>query len=167
MTALGQVAAGARITAAMLRAVSPNAAYKGSNQSVVSSTTVVNDNALFVPVLANGVYLFEAFISYSGFTRGVSDLKMNWAAPSGSVLNWMPMFLNTSGTLVAAGGNGLGAVIQAGTNGVSNNFTVTGLGTLSVGSTAGNMQLQWAQNTSSTTATMVQAGSLLALWQVQ
>jgi uncharacterized protein YgiB involved in biofilm formation len=128
------------------------------------STTLVNDSALFVPVVANAVYLFESFIQYIGGTQGSSDLKMMWAVPTGSSMSWTPMYVNTSGTLVAAGANGQGATIIAGTSG---NRTISGFGTLAVGSLAGNMQLQWAQNTPSTTATQVIAGSLLTSWQVQ
>lgn len=164
MSALGQVAAGSRVTAAMLRAVAPNAAYKGSAQGVTSSTALVNDSALFVPVLANAIYLFETVIQYVGGTQNSSDLKMMWSAPAGSVLAWSPTYLNTSGVLVAGIANGISATLIAGTSG---NRTITGFGSLAVGSTAGNLQLEWAQNTSNATATQVIAGSLLALWQVQ
>ena len=40
------------------------------------------------------------------------------------------------------------------------------IGTLTVGSAAGTMQLQWAQHTSNATGTIVHAGSSLELWRI-
>lgn len=166
MTAASQVAAGGRATASQIRSIAPLAAYKSANQTVTSSTTMVNDSLLVVPVAANAIYFFEAFISYQGFTQNISDLKMGWAAPSGSTMVWTPLYLNTSGVLIGGIQNLIGATVIAGSNGVSNQRTVSGFGGFSVGGTAGNLQLQWAQNTSSTTPTTVLAGSIISLWQV-
>ena len=57
-------------------------------------------------------------------------------------------------TVQAMGGNGattpLGALVS---------------GTVITGATAGNLQLQWAQNTSNATAASVLAGSALTAWR--
>jgi hypothetical protein len=167
MTALTQLSDGARVSASLLRSVKPLAAYKASSQSVVSSTTLQNDSALFVPVPANAIYWFQAFIAYAGFTQNASDLKFMWSVPSGASMTWEPTYLNTSGAQISNGANAAGAVIVAGTNGVSNFRAITGCGTLAVGGTPGNFQLQWAQNTSVSTATIIQTGSTIELFQVQ
>src|ERR1700722_15342794 len=135
----------------MLRSVAPLAAYKAASQSIASSTTLQNDSALFVPVVANAAYIFEMVISYTGGAQGVSDIKVQWVGPSGTTMLWTPAYINTSGTGVASGTNGIAALVMAGSNGAGNGRAVTGSGTVNVGGTAGNFGLQWAQNSSSGT----------------
>lgn len=166
MTALAQVAAGSRLTAAMVRAVAPNAAYKASSQPVTSSTTLVADSALVIPVTANSIYMFEQVLFYQGGVQGSSDLKFNWALPAGSTMmlagaGLTPAGVQLSGIVKTSSG------FQAGANGVGVQVSVYVFGTLSVGSSAGTCQLMWAQNTSSATATQILGGSIMSAWQVQ
>jgi len=166
MTALSQITAGARLTAAMLRGVAPLAAYKGADESVTSSTTLQNDDALFVTVLANSTYLWVMYLDYEGGTGSSSDLKVAWSLPSGTTLRATWIGLNSSGGNTASlrGTESTTATFQS--NGAGSSRAVLFTGTLNVSSTPGNMQLQWAQNTSNGTATKVHAGSVLALWQI-
>lgn len=166
MTAGGTVNAGSRATAVLMRGVAPNAAYKGSNQTVTSSTTLQNDNTLFVPVLASAVYRFDCMLTYQGGTQGSSDLKFAFVGPSGTTMAYSVQGITTAGVATAGYVRAL-AGMAVGSNGGGNSFAVTMTGSVSVGSTAGTLQLQWAQNTSNATGTIVQAGSILTLWQVQ
>ena len=165
MTALGSILAGARILAADVQAVAPLAIIKGADQSVTSSVAMQNDDALLVNVEANASYLLLCYLDYEGGTRGASDLKWQWAVPSGASLRYQrlcvdpssnPQFTTMStATVGTAGSNGAG-VLQG----------VTMNGTLTTSATPGTLQLQWAQNTSSATATIVHAQSSLALWRI-
>ena len=166
MTALGNIYAGSRILAADVRGVAPLAAIKGSDQSVTSSTTLVNDTALLLPVVANAAYLFECFLDYEGGTGGSSDLKWGWLVPSGATLRYQGLYEGTSGTSYFDS-NTESAIPAAQSAGAAVLKGVGMHGTFLTGSTAGTLQLQWAQNTSSATATIVHAQSFLALWQVQ
>lgn len=165
MTALSNIQAGARITAAMLQAVAPVAAEKGAVQSV-GNTTLVNDNALFIPLLANAVYRFDCFLLYEGGTQGSSDLKWAWTGPSGFTINYSVNGVTTTGVATAGYVRGVtgGSV---GTNGASNELGVLMTGTITTSSAQGTLQLQWAQNTSNATDTSVLPASNLTAWQTQ
>ena len=165
MTAIGQINAGGRITAVMLRDVAPLAAYKAGDQSVSSSTTLVNDAYLFVSVLANAVYYFSCFLDYQGGTQGSSDIKWAWSVPSGTTMRYTDTHVSTGGSSTVGALSTESTVPTAGTNG-STLRGITMTGTVATSSTAGTLQLQWAQNTSSGTATTVHAQSSLALWQI-
>ena len=65
----------------------PLAVVKGGDQSVTSSTVVVNDTALVVAVASSATYQFSCFISYEGGTQGSSDLKWTWTTPAGTAGN--------------------------------------------------------------------------------
>jgi len=138
----------------------PLVAYKGSDQSVTSSTTPVNDSALFVPLVANATYWFAAFIDYEGGTGGSSDLKWNYTVPAGANMRATASYRNTSGTAVTWNLMNASQSI-AGTNGAGNVLGASVFGTIAMSSTAGNVQMQWAQNTSSGTATIVHTGSVI------
>lgn len=156
------IVAGMNLTSALLQAMLPQQAYKSGDQSVTSSVTLVNDSALVVPVAANAVYEVEAHVYYTGGTHNASDFKYNFTYPSGATsasvryLGLTPAALAVQYGTVILGGAG-----AFGTNGTSNILTVDLWFTLATSLTAGNLQLQWAQNTSSATATTVKAGSLL------
>ena len=139
----------------------PLVAYKTSNQSVTSSTTLVNDNALSLAVAANAVYRMELGMTYTADTAG--DIKIAWTTPASSTIaQAVCMGLSTTaatssddftvGASSAPPFGGIGAGSPAATLYI---FIFTTAGT------AGTLQLQWAQNTSSATATTVQTGSYL------
>ena len=165
MTQYPVILAGMDPTASLLQALAPFMAYKSNDQSVTSSTTLANDNALSLPVAANGTYFFICMLKFEGGTSGSSDLKFAWTGPSGFGMNYQLTGLN------AGGGSTLGFMRSAtgstgGTTGAGNVWGTTMLGTVTASSTAGTLQLQWAQNTSSATATIVHAGSVLAMWRI-
>lgn len=163
---LGQAFAGTRLTAAMLRAAAPLSAYKGSNQSVTSSTTLVSDSALVIPLVADAVYDFELVLGYNG-ASGAGNIKLAWVLPSGATIGYAIYGNTTSGAATDAPWVTSASAQALGTSGTSTPVAAVLSGTVNVGSTAGTMQLQWAQNGSSGTATTVLAGSVLLGWQVQ
>jgi hypothetical protein len=164
LTALGQVQAGARLTAAMAQGVAPLSAYKSSNQT--GSGTLANDSALFLPVQANAVYYFELILGYQGGTGGSSDIKLGWSLPSGATMVYALQGNTTGGVATAGAWETQSSVPPLGTAGSGVPVGAVASGTIAVSSTAGTMQLQWARNSGSTNPTVL-AGSSLAAWQVQ
>jgi hypothetical protein len=164
------IAAGQRITAALLNSMLPVTVYKTANQAVTSSTVLVNDNELTLPVVATGTYLLDGFIDYDGqFGPGTGDIKLDWSLPSGATLRWGPLgnASNDTAQKYASNTNVTGNVLTAGTYGTGGSHNAaTPRGYLAVSSTAGNVQLMWAQNASSATATTVYAGSWIRLQRV-
>jgi hypothetical protein len=166
LTALGQVRAGSRLTAAMAQDVAPLSAYKSTNQSVTSSATLVNDSALAVPLLANAVYDFELVLGYNG-ASGAGNIKLAWVLPSGATIGYAIYGNTTGGSATDAPWVTSTSAQALGTSGTSTPVGAVLSGTVAVSGTPGTMQLQWAQNSSNGTATTVLAGSVLLAWQVQ
>jgi hypothetical protein len=158
----GQVLASADVNSWFV----PLVAYKTSDQNVASSTTLVNDTALFLPVAANAFYWFQSVLQYKGGTSGSSDMKWQWNVPSGATLRYAANYLSAAFSVQVGDGKVAGVSYAAGTNGTTNPFTVQVSGHLAVGATAGNLQLQWAQNTSNGTATTVGQSSVVMLTRI-
>jgi hypothetical protein len=144
----------------------PRSAGKSSAQNVTSSTTLVNDSALFVTVDANAQYFFHLYINYLGGTAGASDLKWGFTFPSGATMRYAGNYLSTGLTVQVGATHIQTDVVAAGTNGGGNNLAVDLHGTVFTSSTSGTLQLQWAQNTSSATSTTVGSGSALILTRI-
>lgn len=158
------IVAGSRITASVIKSIAPQAVIKGADQSVTSSVTLAPDDDLSLAVIAGASYLFEFYLAYEAATG--QDLQAAWDVPSGASLRYQAVRVKISGaetveqTVSAAsvwGAQGGGAgVVQA----------ASGHGTLVVATTPGSLQLNWAQNTSGSTATIVHAQSYAALWRI-
>jgi len=160
------ILAGQRITAALLNSMQPQTVIKPSDQSVTSSTTLVNDNDLVAAVVASATYIFACYLDYEGGTQGSSDLKWQWALPSGATLRYQNIGVGTGGGAVT-GATCTGATIVAfGTSGAASLVAASMTGTLVMSTSPGFLQFKWAQNTSSGTATIVHAQSSLSLARV-
>lgn len=146
----------------------PQVAYKTSDTSHASTTTLTPDPALSVTVAANATYTFGTTLWYEGGTQGSSDFKWQFTGPSGASLLYSAYNLTTSGTASTASYNqsGLATVGQAGTNGAGAIRVVYGFGSFTTSSTAGSLALTWAQNTSSGTATILHTGSWISLQRI-
>ena len=136
----------------------PLVAIKGSDQSVTSSTVQVGDLALFLPLAANCSYRIDANVNYEGGTQGSSDIQWSFAVPGGSTMNYQGTFNDTSGNAACPRLAGT-STNHAGTNGGGFIRTIGIKGLIQVSSTAANLSFNFAQNTSSGTATTVHAGS--------
>lgn len=139
----------------------PVAAVKGSDQPVTSSTTLVNDTALYVPVANPATYDVVLKLIYEGAAVGTGDLKFTLVAPSGASLDWTATYSDTAGTVKSGQWEGSSYTVAAGTSGSGIKHMLVAHGTLITTTSGGNLQVQWAQNTSSATATIVHAGSSL------
>lgn len=140
------------------------AAYKTVDESVVSSTSLQNDDHLRFDVGASQIWVWECALFVSGSTVG--DLQIAFTVPTGATLNWHYHALaaaaaGPTGDLVSDGStiSGGAAANPVGVN--TSQSLVIIKGYVSVGSTAGTVQLQWAQSTADATATQVRIGSHL------
>jgi hypothetical protein len=144
----------------------PLVAYRTTTQSVTSSTTLVNDNTLFVSVVASSAYLVELVLNYDADTAG--DLKIGWTAPAGAVMTNVTQS-SLTGTAATFTDDQMIAAVSvpvSGGLGAGNNAGFLYKGFLNVSSTAGTLQLQFAQGTSSAVATRLFAGSYLLAQRV-
>jgi hypothetical protein len=131
---------------------------KSSDQTVTSSTTLVNDSQLKFAVAASETYIFQAWL-YTYAADGTPDIKVTFTGPAGSTVFW-----SSSQVIFNAGGSTTLTVVAPGATTAdlfvdSNLRAIQLYGTILNGGTAGDLQFQFAQNTSSANGTSVKAGS--------
>lgn len=139
---------------------------KAADTSRTSTTTLADDLHLAGMALeANATYSLQGWIEYVGAAIGTGDLKMGFTTPAGCTMNW------NSGGVVTTGANSYDATAPAaatsrtvGSGGAVE--MVARLGGRIITTTAGILTLQWAQGTSSATATTIRAGSWLRLERI-
>lgn len=144
----------------------PKVAIKTVNESVTSSTTLQNDDELFLSLAANATYLIIAYIRFDGSTTG--DFKWQWTMPASGTARFGDLHQRVPETDSTAGVTDLlqtdiGAI---GCNGAGATLPLFQIGNATTAGTAGNLQLTWAQNTSNATATRVLTSSLLIAFRI-
>jgi hypothetical protein len=162
-------AAGASITAAALASVAPLAGFKFADQnSGQSNTSLVDDTDLSVAMLASGTYVFFGFIIYAASTA--ADYQAAFTVPSNAQLNWGPYpFIGTGGSSYSTPQNvitGSGTAQAMGGQGTAQNQVATLIGSVVMGAVAGDLQYQFAQNSSDASNCNTRAGSFLLAWQI-
>jgi len=147
-----------------LLAVGPHLiARKPSDETVTSSTVFQADDHLLAPVGVNEVWWLQWVFIATGATAG--DMKVQWTFPSAGFVSWQTIGFNDAGTLTNSE-QGIGTS-------PTSQFTLFLLGATTPivrtvdmfytgGANAGNVAAEWAQVTSSGTATTMRANS--ALW---
>lgn len=150
-------AAGDNPTAAELNDLAPRYAYKSSDETVNNTATLQSDDFLLLDVAASTRYEFELYITYTSNTT--PDLKLGWTLPTGASNSYVYQFFDgatwvaSSGATVPTAGvaiGGFGAALPARFQGV-----------ITISTTAGTMQIVWAQNTANASNTTIHAGSYL------
>lgn len=143
----------------------PVAATKTADQSVTSSTVLVNDSELLVPVAANATYAFDAWLDFIALAG--ADIKWTWTVPAGTGLTYSAQHNEGGGT-----GYNNSQVVYVNSDtvpaaGASPTVTAATMrGTLVTGSSSGTLQLKWAQGASSASATHVRSPSSLELRRI-
>jgi hypothetical protein len=176
--------AGQTLTAALLTAAQPVSAVKASDTPRSSTTTLTADPELTFSVLANGIYIVDGWIKYTGDPG--SDITISWTVPTGAIGEWSGLGVGnplisvngSPGALIADTGSVRGYMIRpestdfTGSRGYGALSTTDTLAlqleaTLRVGSSDGTFALNWAQSVSSATATTVYTDSWLRLQRIQ
>lgn len=139
-------------------------ARKTATESVTSSTVLQDDNHLLITVAANTNYVITGTF-YVTSASATPDFKMAFVTPSGTIA------VSYAALVIGAGSSPSRGADVLSTSGVAGNAITIGAGevlivqiqgTISVGVTGGTFKLQWAQNTSSGTATTINAGGFLS-----
>ncbi len=150
----------------------------GDSGTISSNNVLANDDTLLWAVGASDRWFFQAFLTFtaadSSGTATTADLQVGWSVPTGGVMQWgalgnqgntfagygatqttnSPLTVLTAASAFAQGGAALSW-------GVSLVGFYTG-----DGSHAGNVNLQWAQNTSNAATLLIAKNSALALWRL-
>lgn len=161
--------AGQKLTATQLNAAFDirRRKYQAADQTVNNTTTLVSSTDLTLSVAANSVYTLDAFVIYvSGTTP---DIKFNYSYPSGASLRFSAYYIATTDT------TGNAAMIRDvvddfgafGAGGIGTGMmSMIPQGRLTVGATAGNFVVQFAQFTANVSNTLLKAGSWIELVKV-
>ncbi len=130
---------------------------KTADQTVTSSTVLVDDDELLFTPAINKEYGFVLFLLYDADTT--PDMKSAFTLPSGAS--------GLKGTNNDTGANNTEdvttATVSSGFTGQIRTSVTTGQFTM--GGTAGNIILQWAQNTSDAAGTIMKTGSYFVIWE--
>lgn len=153
------IAAGDNPTAAELNDLAPRYAYKTSDETVNNTSTLQSDDFLFLDVAASTKYEFELFIVYNSGTT--PDLKIGWTLPTGATNLYGYQFYD--GTVWSAGGSTSVPTAGVALAGFGADLMARFQGSISISTTAGTMQVVWAQNTANASNTTIRAGAYLRL----
>lgn len=157
------ILAGQEYTANTIQEFAPLLAWKTLDTSRSTTTTLAVDPDLTLPIAVSAYYRFLCYLDYEGAAAGTGDLTWNWLVPAGTTLRYHLIGVNTllqanvSGTKLASD------TPSVGTNGAGVLQAVTMHGTLFTSTTTGSITLNWAQNTSSGTSTIIHAQSYMML----
>lgn len=164
-------AVGEVLTAADVNEYLVNVKYvrKAVDETITSSTSLQNDDELFLSVDANKTYEVFFVATYNGATAG--DISWRVTGPASSTLTMPSIGIQQAGAgsgddLTEAYNQALPVAQQYGALGTGILSPIYWHGLIVVAGTAGTIQFQWAQNTSSGTATTVKAGSFMILRRV-
>lgn len=142
-------------------------ALQATDQTRTSSTTFLSSTDLVLPVGANVNYIFESQLITDSNTT--ADVKFNFLIPSGAALRFSTWCSGPSDSATQT------AIFHDAIDLTSFNASGAGSGTmlasrpggrLAMGSTSGNFTVQFAQNTSNSTGTILKAGSWIRLSRV-
>lgn len=157
--------------ARLLEQLVPLYVIKGSDESVVSSTTVQDDDELFIANIPVGTWQLSGELWVAG-TSGINqDVKYGWTFPAGT-LTWSGGGLHPDWANSASNRDVVfeGDVLDTSSPSNARAYgTVTGgniptqISGILQNTAAGTLQLQWAQNTSNADDTTLKAGSWLCL----
>lgn len=131
-------------------------AVKGSSQTFTQESTTLQDiTDLVFAVGASETWIFEFFVSFQSGTT--PDIKFSVIAPSGATIRWgMAHFKSTTVSTPVY------SVLTTGEDDIQALTGIEGthiMGTIVNSTTAGDLQLQGAQNTSDASNTTIHANS--------
>lgn len=133
---------------------------KTTDTSRANTTSLVDDPHLVIPVLANTVYSVDMYGVYQAGGTGLFTVRM--ALPSGATMSGGSWHADTGTDEWAACAVQESATPYAfvgGLAGTGTNLVFRLQSSLHVGANPGNLSLQWAQQVSNGTATILRKGS--------
>ena len=134
---------------------------KASSETVNGSSTLQNDDDLVVAVGTNQIW--EMFL-WARYTSGTTpDIKFAWTIPASAVM-WRVAFRKSTTYGWVDPTNDSTAIVADGDGATEREYLERVF--VTTAGTAGNVQLQWAQNTSDASDTIVLAGSRLLAFRI-
>lgn len=127
---------------------------KAADESVASSTTLQNDDDFVFAIAANEIWVVNLYLHVS--VPNAPDMKMEWSLPSGGVKMQTAIMYDAISGVLDSVTKATGVVTLV--SGATGTY-IFATATLTNGSTAGNAQLQWAQNASSASAVVFEEES--------
>jgi len=141
---------------------------KTASESVFNSTTLQNDDHLVVAVQPNASYIMELFLIYD--TLNTAGLKIGWTFPTGATMTWSTHGYedpnhNTAVVPISVATHVITDVVTLNAENTSPHppVAIHVRGILLTSSTAGTLQLQWAQNSAQADFANVNINSFLRL----
>lgn len=158
--------AGQVMTADGMNARHPKLVVQQNDQTVTSSTTLIDSEITFTPE-PNAVYQYWLYISYSATTN--SDLRWAWAASGATLASFTLGYATTAASGVNTGSDvvmrrpgNTTARVAGGTDTTSppvNFHSAYDVGTFITDGTLASVTLQFAQNTSHADQTILRGGN--------
>lgn len=146
--------------------------WRTSDATPINNSTVLVPDTTFVTALPTAGRFHWNMILYFD-AAGAADIKVAFTVPAGASMRWgghgpsttvssnvgTGQFLctTTSGTAIPYGGSGVGS---------GNTSMIIISGSVVMGGTAGNLQLQYAQNTADVSDLVVRSSSRMSVWRV-
>lgn len=160
--------AGEKLRASELNSYVPILGRATADTTKNASTTLGDVTGLAVTLEANATYVFDGYVAYS--SGATPDIKFGWTVPSGVTGHWSLHGMGTSsswpGNIDSQHVTSYSSTIPAGGDGTTPTLAVWPLGYLVMDTTAGTVQLRFAQNTSNASDTTVLTGSWLRFQRV-
>jgi hypothetical protein len=135
----------------------PHIIPKSADETVSASTTMQDDDHLFLAIGASDIWQIHLFLWHSASSTG--HLKITFTGPTSSTFMAIGRGVDTGGSTFGQQ-NIRSAADSAGFFSGTTNQISTVDGVIVGGGTAGNFQLQWAQN-SATGTTTIKRGSVM------
>lgn len=151
-------AAGDKPTAGQVEELRIRSARATLDETVNNTATLQNDDELFLTVAANSVYELSGVIYHNSGTT--PDFKIGWTYPTGLTMKYP--ILGFNGGLFATTQYTEASTPAIDGAGTADEFTIVG-GLVIVSSTAGTLQMQFAQNTANASNTTRITGSYFKL----
>lgn len=147
--------------------------FRTADAAAINNSAVLVSDAVLVAALPTaGRFQFELVLFYDSSTT--ADLKVAFTIPAAAVIRWGGVGPSTTvsggvGTAQFSVAIGSGTTITYGGSGVgtANTVALIAKGNVLMGGTAGNLQLQYAQQVADPTDTVVRAHSRLHVWRVE
>lgn len=137
------------------------------DQVLTASSTVlqnVTSMAAALPGTTGAIFQWRGHVFYDATTT--ADIKFAFLIPAGATMRWGLNALGPGGTNpIYTSISGSGTAISAGALGVGSVLYALFSGEVTMAATAGNLQLQAAQNTSDASVTTVFARSFMEVWR--
>lgn len=154
----------ASVLAALITELRPLSALQSGDSAAKSANTTLSDLTGFaISVTAGAVYRFRLFLRYNSATA--ADLKLGWTFPTGLTMAYGADQIAAAGTAYTWGNFNQTSNPTFEGAGTGTTRVAYLAGSITVSSTSGVLQLQYAQNTSDASNTVVKDGTELIAWR--